>query len=98
MDGPYRYFGCMVPADSRPSVHELNEVDAEKKKKKRCQPFPADHHVAGRLHDLDHAVVDAAAGLNDEMFLKAIRETRATVLRIRADFLAARHHQGTGRP
>jgi AmmeMemoRadiSam system protein B/AmmeMemoRadiSam system protein A len=43
------------------------------------EPFPADQRVAGRLHDLDHAVVDAASGLNDEMFLKAIRETHATV-------------------
>jgi MEMO1 family protein len=43
------------------------------------EPFPADHRIADRLHDLDHAVVDAAAGLNDEKFLEAVRETRATV-------------------
>lgn len=43
------------------------------------EPFPADHQVAGRLHDLDHAVIDAAAGLSDEMLLKAISLTRATV-------------------
>lgn len=43
------------------------------------EPFPADDRVAGRLHDLDHAVMDAASSLNDEVFLKGIRETRANV-------------------
>lgn len=43
------------------------------------EPFPADQRVAGRLHDLDHAVMDAASGLNDEVFLKAIHQTRANV-------------------
>jgi len=43
------------------------------------EPFPVDHRVADRLHDLDHAVIDAAAGVNEEMFLDSIRRTRATV-------------------
>jgi AmmeMemoRadiSam system protein B/AmmeMemoRadiSam system protein A len=43
------------------------------------EPFPADHRVADRLWSLDHTVADAAAGVNDEMFLQSIRDTGATV-------------------
>jgi hypothetical protein len=43
------------------------------------QPFPVDGRTAGRLSDLDNAVIDAAGSVDSEMFLDSIRETSATV-------------------
>jgi len=43
------------------------------------EPFPADSSAGARLWELDHTVIEAAGSLNDELFLDAVRDTRATV-------------------
>jgi len=43
------------------------------------QPFAVDSAVSARLEELDRGVMEAAASLDAEMFLAAIRESSATV-------------------
>lgn len=45
----------------------------------RYQPFPVDSRVQERLRLLDFGVLDAAASLRPELFLKTLRESSATV-------------------
>ncbi len=84
------YVGCLTPAQRasaartiaaalRPGDVLLASTDLTHYGRSfQYEPFPLDYETPNNLHQLDHSVVDAAASLDDVLFLGELRRSGST--------------------